>query len=127
VRGAALLIVLAVAGCGRSDDRAQIRGTVEQFLSGDAAERCAALSEGARAELVSQEAKGCAEAIGTLDLEPGEIVRVTVDIDGAIVDLSSGESAFVTRTVNGWRLSAVGCAPEDGPPTRYPMDCELKA
>jgi hypothetical protein len=121
------LIVLAVAGCGRSDHRAQIRGTVEQFLSGDAAERCAALSEGARAELVSQEARPCAEAIGSLDLEPGAIARVTVDVDGAIVDLSSGESAFVTRTVNGWRLSAVGCAPEDGPPTRYPMDCELKA
>jgi hypothetical protein len=52
---------------------------------------------------------------------------VVVDLDGALVDLSSGETAFVSRTVNGWRLTAVGCSPKDGPPTRFPMDCELSA
>jgi hypothetical protein len=130
-RAAVIVLAVMAAGCGRGNDRAEIRGVVSGFLSAYEADlgpaACNALSEGARAELVSEEAKPCPQAVASLDLEPGRVERVVVDLDGALVDLSSGETAFVTRTANGWRLSAVGCSAEDGPPTRFPMDCELSA
>jgi hypothetical protein len=132
VRRAALLIgVLLLAGCGRGGDRAAVRSVTERFVTaydqsrGDVA--CAALSEDARAELVSQEGTACADAIRSLQLGGGTVTRVVLDVDGALVELSSGESAFVSRTTNGWRLTAVGCQPKDGPPDRHPMDCELTA
>jgi hypothetical protein len=126
-----LLPVLLVSGCGQSDDRAAVRRVTERFVTafaqsqGDVA--CAALSEDTRAELVSQEGEACATAVGSLDLEGGKVTRVVVEVTSALVVLSSGERVYLGKTANGWRLSAVGCLPKDGPPDRYPMDCELSA
>jgi hypothetical protein len=132
VRRAALSIgVLVLAGCGRGGDRAAVRSVTERFLTAYQEDRggtaCAALGEDTRAELVSQEGTACADAVGSLQLDGGMVTRVVLDVDGALVELSSGERAFVSRTTNGWRLTAVGCRPTDGPPDRYPMDCELTA
>jgi hypothetical protein len=43
------------------------------------------------------------------------------------VDLTSGQSMFLSRTELGWRLSAVGCEPQAGKPADRPYDCELEA
>jgi hypothetical protein len=128
---AALVPVVLAAGCGQSGDRAAVRGVTERFVAdygaarGDAA--CAALSEDTRAELVRDEGEACVDAVTSLELDGGEVTRIVVDVDGALVQLSSGERMFLGRTPDGWRLSAVGCRAVDGPPDRHPMDCELTA
>jgi len=126
-----MFAVLATAGCGRSDDRAEVRSVTEHFLaafeSGDGQAACADLSTDTRKELESQEQRDCREAVGELQLEPGATDRVEVYVTNAKVDLASGQSVFLSRTQEGWRLSAVGCEPEAGEPAEQPFDCELEA
>jgi hypothetical protein len=43
------------------------------------------------------------------------------------VTLSSGETAFLDQGHEGWRLSAIGCEPENGKPADRPYDCELES
>jgi hypothetical protein len=45
----------------------------------------------------------------------------------AMVELSSGETAFLDQGEEGWRLSAIGCKPEGGKPADRPYDCELES
>ena len=130
--GLALLAIAAVAlsGCGQTADRDTVRATTTRFLAayaaheGDAA--CAALSEDTRKELVSQEKKPCADAIGSVELEPGPVRHVDVELTNAKVDLGGGESVFLSDESAGWKISAIGCKPQ-GDPTNTPMDCELQA
>jgi len=127
----AVLAVLATAGCGRSGDRAEVRTVTEHFLTafeaGDGQAACADLSTDTRKELESQEQRDCRDAVGELELEPGAPDRVEVYVTNAKVDLASGQSVFLSRTKEGWRLSAVGCEPEAGEPADRPFDCELEA
>ena len=130
--GLTLLAIAAVAlsGCGQAADRDTVRATSTRFLAayaahqGDAA--CAALSQDTRKELVSQEKKPCADAIGSVELEPGPVRHVDVELTNAKVDLGGGESLFLSEEATGWKISAVGCKPQ-GDPTNTPMDCELQA
>jgi hypothetical protein len=62
-----------------------------------------------------------------LDLGGGTIAGMQVSITGARVELRGGVSAFLDRGPDGWRISAVGCRAQDGPPTERPMDCEAEA
>lgn len=124
-----LAAVVGVVGCGRSDDRAMVRGTTQDFLEDLDARRgagaCAALSEDTRAELVRTEAKPCPEAVASLDVGSGPVERVSVEVENAVAVYAGGERAYLGRTDDGWRLSAVGCRRGDGPPGEYPLDCEL--
>jgi len=128
--GAVVALLAATAGCGQSDDRATVRTTVQRFLAayegdqGDAA--CAALSEDTRTELESQEKRPCPDAIGEVELKPGAVKHVDVELTNAKVDLAGGESLFLAEEASGWKISALGCKPQ-GDPTNSPMDCELEA
>jgi hypothetical protein len=121
---------LTFTGCGQSDNRVAVRATTERFLAAytadEGASACAALSQGTRKALESQEQKPCAEAIGDVKLEAGAVTRVQVTITNAKIDLASGESVFLSEQAAGWRISALGCRPQ-GKPTNSPMDCELEA
>ena len=126
-----VLAALTTAGCGRSGDRAEVRTVTEHFLAAfeadDGEAACADLSTDTRRELESQEQRDCRDAVGELELEPGAPDRVEVYVTNAKVDLASGQSVFLSRTKEGWRLSAVGCEPEAGEPADRPFDCELEA
>ena len=128
--GIALACVLT-AGCGQSDDRSEVRAVAERFFAavtaGDGAAACAELSADTRSQLESQEGGDCRETVTGLTLEGGELAREQVYMTSAKVDLASGQSAFLSRTEQGWRLSAVGCEPEGGKPADRPYDCELEA
>jgi len=130
--GLALLAAAAAAtaGCGQSADRDTVRATTTRFLAAYGAHRgpqaCAALSEETRKELQSEEKRPCPDAVGELELEPGAVRHVDVELTNAKVDLSSGESVFLSDEKAGWRITAVGCKPQ-GDPTNTPMDCELTA
>jgi hypothetical protein len=130
--GLALLAAAAVAtaGCGQSGDRDVVRATTARFLAAysahQGAQACAALSQDTRKELQSQEKRPCAAAIGQVELQPGAVKHVDVELTNAKVDLTGGESLFLSEEATGWKITAVGCKPQ-GDPTNTPMDCELTA
>jgi hypothetical protein len=130
--GLALLAAAAAAtaGCGQSGARDTVRTTTTRFFAaygaqqGDAA--CGALSEDTRKELESEEKRACPEAIGEVELKPGGVRHVDVELTNAKVDLTGGESLFLSEEAAGWKITALGCKPQ-GDPTDTPMDCELTA
>jgi hypothetical protein len=133
-RAAAITVVavaVGLAGCGQGASRAEIRGTTDGFFAalqrGDGAAACAKLSADTIAQLISEEQEPCAQAVTSLKLRPGAVRRVQVYITNAKVELAGGASAFLQRTTNGWRLSAIGCRPAEGKPADVPYDCELEA
>jgi len=125
-----LVLLVALAGCGTADDRDQARAATERFLeavrSGDGAAACRELAEPLGEELERSEGKDCSQAVTELDLERGEVVAVDVAVTNAKVDLSSRESAFLSRGPSGWKLSAVGCA-HGSRPADHPYTCEAEA
>ena len=126
----ALVLAAMAGGCGRDGDRDAIRAVTERFYAaldaGDGAAACAGLSTDTRSALESEEQSPCAEAVGSLEVEGGDLTRIQVYVTNAKADLASGESAFLSHTEDGWRLSAVGCQPV-GKPADRPYDCELEA
>jgi hypothetical protein len=127
---AAVILLLGLAACGRSSARDDVRAVTERFFaaveSGDGETACEQLSPNTRAELESQEQQDCREAITELQLEGGTVSSLDVFALNAVVELSNGEIAYVDDGAEGWRLSAVGCTPQEKPPDR-PADCELKS
>ena len=126
-----LLLWIAIAGCGSSDDRAAATAVAERFFaalaSGDGATACDQLSVDTRMKLEQDAQKPCREAIGDAKIQPGALAAIELFSTNAKADLVNGDSAFLSLTAAGWRLSAVGCKPADGPPSDVPLDCELEA
>jgi hypothetical protein len=124
------LLALLAGGCGRSDDREEVRTVVTRFFdaveAGDGQAACDQLSEETASALESQEQKPCREAIGSLSLEGGEPAGVEVYLAGATADFPDGQRAFLSETRDGWRLSAAGCEPQSAEPDEEPLDCELE-
>jgi hypothetical protein len=127
----ALALAAAFAGCGRSGDRDEARVVVERFYDAVRQDRgevaCAQLSEAAAAALASQSEEPCDTAVSQLDLDRSAVARAQVFVTSARVELRGGESAFLDLEPDGWRISAVGCRPEQGAPAEVPMDCEVQA
>ena len=134
MRASSLLLLLSltgVAGCGTSDDRDQARTVVERFYDAVRDDRgedaCAELSEAAVKQLESQTSQRCPAVVTRLEYLGGPVVDAHVYVSNAKVDLGGGESAFLNRGPDGWRLSAIACKPEEGPPRDFPMECEVEA
>lgn len=121
----------ALAGCGTSDDRAQVRATVDRFYTAirhhDPAAACAQLSDALRQQIESQTQQSCRGVIDRFNYEGGAIAEAKVYITSAKVDLRSGESAFLGREPDGWKLSAIGCTPKKGKPADRPFECEAES
>jgi hypothetical protein len=132
MRRLAGLIIAAslLAGCGTSDDRNQARATTERFYAAvrahDGTAACAQLSPATVKSLEQQESKPCREAVRSLQLHGGRVLRTRVYITNAIVDLSGDEHAFLGREPTGWKLDAVGCRFDQGKPRDRPADCEAE-
>jgi len=128
---AAAVLAIGTAACGRSDDRAEVRSVTDGFLAAyaadDGAAACARLSSHTVQALEDQEQAPCSRAVTELQLDVGDIARVEVYVTNAKVDLTTGESAYLSEEAAGWRLSAVGCRPEDGKPADRPFECEAEA
>jgi hypothetical protein len=127
---AAVILLLGLAGCGRAGDREDVRAVADRFFaaveSGDGEQACEQLSPATRAELESQEQRDCRDAVTELQLGGGSVTAVDVFILNAVVELSSGETAFLSDGEEGWRLSAIGCQSQ-GKPSDRPYDCELES
>jgi hypothetical protein len=120
--------VLALAGCGRSGDRADVRSVAESFYAAagahDGARACAWLSTGARQALEQDESEPCARAVGHLKLSGSGARRVEVYSTEAAVALRGGDVVYLESTPRGWRISAAGCRQ---PRYDTPADCELQS
>ena len=127
----AALLALFALGCGTSDDRDQARAVVERFYAAieadQAEEACEQLSDSTLEQLESQTGQSCEGVITRLEYSPGAVVETEVFITNAKVDLDSGESAFLAREDDGWKLSAIACKPEKGKPADRPFECEVEA
>lgn len=130
----ALLLPLAIAplltGCGTSDGTTQSRAVVERFYDAvrhdDGTRACAQLSLELQEQLESQTEQPCSEAVTALSLEGEAIVRTQVYGTSGKVDLRSGESAFLSREADGWRIAAIGCDAQEKPRDR-PFECVAEA
>lgn len=120
----------SVAGCGRSADRADVRSVADRFYAAIAQDRgdlaCAQLSHPTRQQLESQTGQPCDDVVTRLDHAGGEVAAVAVFVTNAKVDMTSGESVFLSLEPEGWRLTAIGCKPP-ARPRDEPFDCEAEA
>ena len=125
-----VLIATTAAGCGSAaSERDDAAAVVERLYAAleqrDGGAACEQLSERTFLELESRSGLRCREVITQLDLAGGDVEKAEVVMTNAKVDLTGGESAFLSRGPEGWRVSAIGCKP----PARSddPYSCEVEA
>ncbi|MFG3442966.1 hypothetical protein ACGF0J_37480 [Nonomuraea sp. NPDC047897] len=117
-----LLALALVAGC--SVDTAAPARTAERFHTAVAERRdgaaCALLAP-RTAERLPDPGQTCAEALRAVGLGAGgPVTGVQVWGDEAQVRLA-GDTMFLHRFGDGWRVKAAGCKPRGG----LPYDCEV--
>jgi hypothetical protein len=126
-----VLTAIAVAGCGQSAARDDVRSVTDRFsaavASHDGAQACAQLSEDTVEQLEQTEKASCPEAVESAGLTSARIARVQVYVTNAKVDFTNGASAFLEDTADGWRLSALGCRPTQGDPREHPLGCAVES
>lgn len=120
--------VLALAGCGRSGDRADARSVAESFYAAagahDGARACTWLSADARQALEQDQSSPCARAVEQLKLSGRRARRVEIDSTNAAVALRGGDVVYLEETPQGWRISAAGCR---APAYTKPATCQLQS
>jgi hypothetical protein len=125
-RGRALLagigLALLVSGCA-SAEGPEVQRVVTEFEdpSGDPQARCDLLMPQTLEQLEEQLEKSCADGLGDVPLEGGEITDVQVWGGDAQVRMA-GDTVFLTRTSSGWRIAAAVCTPRP----EGPYDCEVE-
>lgn len=124
--GIALLALgLSLSGCGGSQDAA-VADLAERFrgavADGDGAAACALLAPATRGELEQSTGKECAAAI--LEEAPGARGEGgDVQVFGTMAQVrGDGDTVFLTRMPDGWRVLAAGCAPR----AKAPYECAVK-
>jgi len=121
--------VLISAGCGASrSEQRDADATVERFYAGvqgnDGNAACQQLAPKTQQELEKSAGSTCARAIGDEDLpQPGETVVTRTEVYGqeAMV-VMKGDTVFLARFPEGWKITAAGCEPQPG----QPYDCQLQ-
>lgn len=126
----AALAAVGLSACGNRTDERQVRRVVAGFYDAvrrqDGRGACARLSLATAQQLEGQTGKTCREVVTKLDYRGGAVTRVEVYLDSARADLRNGETAFLDREANGWRLSALACQ-ESSKPADQPFDCQVES
>ena len=115
------LVVALLTGCGDLS-----AGEVEDLAStfaraDDPAARCGLLASTTLAAV--QQDGPCEDVLAELPVGSGDVTGIEVWGEEAQVRLSD-DTLFLTRTADGWRVSAAACTPQ-GPD--LPYDCEVEA
>lgn len=122
------IAALALAGCGRSGDRASVRSIAEGFYAAvgahEGARACTSLSADARQALEQDQSEPCARAVEQLKLSGNHARRVEVYSTNAAVALGGGDVVYLEQTPQGWRITAAGCR---APAYAKPATCELQS
>jgi len=109
---AALLPAGALAGCG-ADPAAEAAATAQQrfttaLSTGDTAAACAALAPDAVEHLRAAHGRDCARELRGARVGGGPVREVQVWGTQAQVR-TTGDTVFLTRGPDGWRVIAAGC------------------
>ncbi|MGN9837831.1 hypothetical protein ACTMTI_06900 [Nonomuraea sp. H19] len=118
-----LIVLAAVAGC--AVDTASPARAAERFHAALAAHQeeaaCAMLAR-RTADKLPDPGQTCADALGELRLGPGgAVTSVTVWGENAQVRLA-GDTLFLHRFSDGWRVRAAGCEPVPDLPYKCEVD-----
>jgi hypothetical protein len=110
--------VAMLAGCAATE-RPDVERAATDFASGDPTARCALLTP---ATLAAVERDGpCVAAVGTSVPSGTQVLQTSVWGDEAQVRLS-GDTLFLTRIGDGWKVAAAGCAPNGD----LPYECRVE-
>jgi hypothetical protein len=117
------VLALLVSGCA-SAERPEVERVATTFedSSGDPQARCDLLMPDTAKQLEDQLGKSCAEGIGDVPLQGGEVVEVQVWGGDALVRLG-GDTLFLSKAPTGWRVAAAVCTPQ----AEGPYDCEVES
>jgi hypothetical protein len=115
---AAVVIAAALLLCGCADlEQRQVEQVASAFAAASPSVRCQMLAPATVAAVEAQWGQPCAQATAKLSLPEGAVQSSTVWGDQAQVHLV-GDTLFLTRTGNGWKVTAAGCrASGDAPYT----------
>ena len=103
----AVAAALLLSGCADLEQR-QVEQAAAAFAAADPSARCQMLAPATVAALEAQWGRPCAQATAQLSLPEGAVQSSTVWGDQAQVHLV-GDTVFLTRTGNGWKVTAAGC------------------
>ena len=115
---------LTLSGCGdvSSDEVASTAGAFAG-AEDDPSARCQLLSEQTLSALVESEGSSCEDALQDMPVGSGEVVSTEVWGEEAQVKLSD-DTLFLTRTVDGWRVTAAACRSQG---SDQPYECQVEA
>ena len=119
------VILLGSSACGSSQDL-PVQDTAEEFYAAvtrhDGRAACRLLAPETLDEVVESAQAPCAEAV-LQDLRPEVRDPEQVKVFGTMAQVGyDGETVFLTRFRDGWKVMAAGCGPGSG--DRY--DCEVE-
>ena len=116
------VLALLVSGCS-SAEQPEVERVAALFedSSGDAETRCGLLMPRTLEQLEEESEASCTEAIQDLPLQGGEVSRVEVWGGDALVEVG-GDTLFLTKAADGWRVAAAVCSPQP----EGPYDCEVE-
>lgn len=114
--------VVLLGGCGDLSG-AEVEDVATAFAraGGEPATRCDLLAGSTLAQV--QQEGPCEDVLVELPLGSGEVTAVEVWGEEAQVRLSD-DTLFLTRTADGWRISAAACTPRGA---ELPYACEVSA
>jgi len=122
---AVMLLSCGATGCGDSAEESSVRRATTTFFADVSAHHdgraCADLAPQAAQGLATGDSD-CAGQIGELKLTGGTIRAVRVWGERAQV-LLSGDTVFLTRLRQGWKVTAAGCRRQ----AKGPYDCDVEA
>lgn len=106
---AAVVVAAALSLCGCAGlQQRQVEQVAAAFAAADPSARCGMLAPATVATVEAQSGRPCAQATAQPPLPPGAVQSSTVWGDQAQVQLV-GDTVFLTRTSNGWKVTAAGC------------------
>ncbi|WP_083768100.1 MULTISPECIES: hypothetical protein [unclassified Nocardioides] len=122
---AGVLVLVAVAGCGSSQD-GDVRGVADAFYaaigSDDGGTACAALAPNTRRELQQSAKAPCPRAILSEEV-PAADGAAAVQVFGTMAQVRyADDTVFLSRFRFGWRVLAAACVPQ----AHGPYDCRIK-
>lgn len=117
--GTAALAVALTAGCAAGERSAVERVAAAFASAGDPSQACALLAPATRQAVETQQGRPCASALAGL---PGGGVVRRVEVWGGSAQVRlDGDTLFLTRTQEGWRVTAAGCRARG----EAPYDCRV--
>jgi hypothetical protein len=120
------LLAAALAGCSLGPAAEGPRSVAESFGTAwaqkDGPALCKLLAPDTRAEVAQSAKQPCARGILDEDLPDGGSVRST-KVWGRAAQVSlTGDTLFLSRFQDGWKVLAAGCKPQSG----KPYDCQVQ-